>query len=89
MSSCNICGSLLGSISPNCTLKYSFVFLLDVISQLIWEPNGHYLVSAGGEDRYIRLWHNVPGMREQIKDNEEKLRKASSEPLKVCSLTKH
>lgn len=40
-------------------------------------------MSAGGIDRYIRLWHNVPGMREQVQDLKEKWLQATSEPLKV------
>ena len=55
-----------------------------MISDLCWEPSSLYLASAGGEDRHVRLWHNVPGMKQLIIDLEAKLPKASSEPLKVC-----
>ena len=40
-------------------------------------------MSAGGEDRYIRVWHNAPGMKELLVDLEGKLPKATSEPQKV------
>lgn len=61
-----------------------FIFDIDEITAICWEPNGMCLASAGGEDKYIRLWHNTAGMAEQVKLMEEKLLTATSEPLKVC-----
>ena len=57
--------------------------LVDDISCICWVPDGEHLASAGGEDRYIRLWRNTAGMRERIKEINEKIGTASSEPLKV------
>lgn len=54
-----------------------------VVSGLCWDPSSLYLVSAGGEDRHVRVWHNRAGMRELLRDLEAKLPKAASEPLKV------
>ena len=55
----------------------------DNVSALCWDPSSLYLVSAGGEDRYIRVWHNHPGRRELIRDLKTELPKAASEALKV------
>jgi WD40 repeat protein len=52
------------------------------VSDLLYEPGGRYLVSAGGHDRFIRLWNNVPGMREQVKDLNKRLGKATGEAMK-------
>ena len=53
-----------------------------VISALCWDPSSLYLVSAGGDDRHIRVWHNTPGMQQLLLDLEARLPKATSEPLK-------
>lgn len=53
-----------------------------IISALVWDPSSRYLVSAGGEDKHIRVWHNTPGMKQLLIELEAKLPKASSEPLK-------
>ncbi len=53
-----------------------------VVSALVWDPSSRYMVSAGGEDRHIRVWHNAPGMKQLLEELQDKLPKASSEPLK-------
>ena len=61
-----------------------FFFLpIDTITCLKWHPSEPYLVSAGGRDRYIRVWHNIPGMKEQVKDLGTKLQKTTGEAMKV------
>ena len=69
-------------VGSNATLALS---LSEYVSALCWEPSGEYLVSAGGEDRYIRVWHNRPGLMEQVKVMERRLSSSTSEPLKVCT----
>lgn len=54
-----------------------------MITDLCWDPSSLYLVSAGGEDRHVRVWHNTAGMKELLVELETKIPKTSSEPLKV------
>lgn len=62
--------------------KILYAFRLDSISSLVWSPNSSYLVSAD-TDRFIRVWHNMPGMKEKLIRNNEELKSATSEALKV------
>jgi len=52
------------------------------ISALQWFSDSRQLASAGGLDKSIRLWHNVPGIKASIADLTSKLPKAKSESLK-------
>ena len=45
-----------------------------------------YFASSGGLDRYIRIWNNVAGQKILVDELKDKLPKATSEALKVCSL---
>ena len=54
-----------------------------MVTALCWDPSSLYLVSAGGEDRHVRVWHNTGGMRELVTELEAKFPKTTSEPLKV------
>lgn len=53
------------------------------ITSLAWEPASIYFASAGGLDRYIRLWNNVAGQKILLDELKDKLPKATSEALKV------
>ena len=55
----------------------------DTVSSLCWDSSSLYLVSAGGEDRHVRVWHNHPGQRQLIQEMKAKLPKATSDALKV------
>ena len=66
-----------------CPIYLFCCIFLDDITCIRWTPDGQHLASAGGEDHYIRLWHNTAGMREQIKEIKGKIGTATSEPLKV------
>ncbi len=59
------------------------ITIIEPITSILWDPSSLYLVSAGGDDRYVRVWNNVHGMKEQIKNDEEEMRSAKSEALKV------
>lgn len=58
-------------------------FLQDVhqgaISALHWLADSRHLASAGGNDKSIRVWHNVPGVKASLADLTSKLPKAKSE----------
>ncbi|XP_071848997.1 transducin beta-like protein 2 isoform X2 [Apostichopus japonicus] len=51
-----------------------------VISQIGFDPSGRYLVTAG--DKHLRVFHNVVGYRASIMEMEQKLKAATSEPMK-------
>ena len=55
----------------------------DLISCVCWDPASHYLVSAGGEDRHIRVWNNYPGKKLLLQELKGELPKATSDALKV------
>ena len=61
----------------------SLVCVLDDISSLTWHPSSHFFASAGGADKHIRVWHNTAGIKAQIRDLEEQLKKAKTDSLKV------
>jgi WD40 repeat protein len=66
--------------------KSSHVFstyISDDISSLTWHPSSHFFASAGGADKHIRVWHNTAGIKAQIRDLEDQLKKAKTESLKV------
>ena len=48
-----------------------------------WHPSSKYLASAGGNDRSVRIWHNVTGLKATIIDLTNRLRRANSETIKV------
>ena len=50
---------------------------------MCWDPASQYLVSAGGEDRHVRVWHNYPGKKLLLQELKRDLPKASSDALKV------
>ncbi|XP_057295266.1 transducin beta-like protein 2 isoform X2 [Hydractinia symbiolongicarpus] len=52
------------------------------ITDLKWHSESRQLVSAGGTDRSIRVWHNPVGVQASLNDLEEKLPKAKSESMK-------
>lgn len=54
-----------------------------VITRVLFDPSGRYIVSCGGSDRFIRLWHNTPGMREQLRDLKQRLPLTTGESMKV------
>ena len=53
------------------------------ITSLAWESASMYFASAGGSDRYIRVWHNAVGQKILVDELKGKLPKATSEALKV------
>ena len=66
--------------------KSSHVFstyISDDISSLTWHPSSHFFASAGGADKHIRVWHNTAGIKAQIRDLEDQLKKVKTESLKV------
>ena len=63
-------------------LSHTLLTLLSEVTDLCWEPTSLYLISAA-KDRHIRVWYNILGQKELIRELQEKLPKASSEPLKV------
>ena len=66
-----------------CTAKNCFLNISDVLLSVCWDPASLYLVSAGGGDRHVRVWHNLPGRRLQLQEMRTELVKASSDALKV------
>ncbi|XP_030847807.1 transducin beta-like protein 2 [Strongylocentrotus purpuratus] len=50
------------------------------ICKLGFDPSGKYLVSTG--DRFIRIFHNIIGLRALVSDLEAKLKKTSSGAMK-------
>ncbi|XP_003387911.1 PREDICTED: transducin beta-like protein 2 [Amphimedon queenslandica] len=54
-----------------------------VITRLLFDPSGQYIVSSGGSDKFIRLWHNTPGMKEQLRDLKLQISSTGSEAMKV------
>ena len=51
---------------------------------MCWDPASQYLVSAGGDDRHVRVWHNYPGKKLLLQELKSELPKATSDALKVC-----
>jgi len=49
------------------------------ITALHWLADSRQLASAGGTDKSIRLWHNVPGVKASLADLNSKLPKAKSD----------
>ena len=60
-----------------------FILSIESITAIVWESSSLYFATAGGDDRHIRLWYNVAGMREQLALNEHDLKVAKSQALKV------
>lgn len=48
--------------------------------KLGFDPSGKYLVSTG--DRFIRIFHNIIGLRALVSDLEAKLKKTTSGAMK-------
>ena len=71
------------SLSPSFAESHYLSLSLSEVTDLCWEPTSLYLISAAN-DRHIRVWHNTLGQKELIRELQEKLPKASSEPLKVA-----
>ena len=69
-------------------LKACFFISLGNITQLCWQSDSKQLVSAGGSDRSIRVWHNPVGVRASLIDLKEKLPRSKSDAMKVCILLK-
>ena len=65
-----------------------FLHVSDDISSLTWHPSSHFFASAGGADKHIRVWHNTAGIKAQIRDLEEQLKKAKTDSLKVGQKTR-
>ena len=59
----------------------------DAVSGLCWDPASQYLVSAGGGDRHVRVWHNHPGRRVHLAEMKAELPKAYSDAIKVYNYT--
>ena len=64
-------------------VNVSVCWFLDTVSCVCWDPASLYLVSAGGNDRHVRAWHNYPGRRVLLGEMKAELPKASSDALKV------
>jgi len=52
------------------------------ISALHWLSDSRKVASAGGLDKSIRVWHNVPGIKASLADLMSRLPKAKSESMK-------
>lgn len=52
------------------------------ISALRWHADSRQLASAGGSDKSIRVWHNVPGVKANLVELMNKLPKAKSDTMK-------
>lgn len=75
------------SISIYCTSDGSLATQLDsvhtdAITGLVWDPIGRYLASSGGNDKHVKVWHNVPGYKALIDDCKKKVPVAKSQALK-------
>jgi len=53
-----------------------------VISALRWHADSRQLASAGGSDKSVRVWHNVPGVKANLAELTNKLPKAKSDTMK-------
>ena len=59
------------------------MFFKGFITALRWHADSRQLVSAGGTDRVIRIWHNPVGARAFLCDLKEKFPKTKSDAVKV------
>ncbi|EDV22621.1 uncharacterized protein TRIADDRAFT_28964, partial [Trichoplax adhaerens] len=55
----------------------------EVLTAIKWHPSSKYLASSGGNDRSIRIWYNATGLKATIIDLTSRLRRATSETIKV------
>ena len=81
----NFCTNLPFELHTYSLLNVCILFPA-VITRLFFDPSGQYIVSSGGSDKFIRLWHNTPGMKEQLRDLKLQIASTSSEAMKVSSV---
>ena len=61
----------------------SFIFFSGDIIALRWSSDSRILMSTGGTDKMIRVWHNPVGVEASLRDLEVKLQKAHNASMKV------